>query len=271
MAVSVPLYGATCSGLGYLFGPQAWTDGSNTDLELAIAVVQPIEQVAATPGATTPIQWADIAKTPGTVVRVAAQRVNDQGEDVGDPIHIIGDGTAGSGRDAIADGDNDVVDWDITGVRVGSYVMTVTLEAPDGTTATAVSRDEDKGTNGVISVQSPLPAPTLTFTAPGNDDVTVNVGGTFDITWSDNGTANAQAVFTLGLDTDDDHESGNEVILLSDQPLSDDGDDGSFTFTVVDENGDAVPEGTYVVFAILDDSAHQIVTQEATGRLTVAP
>ena len=260
-----------CSGFDLLFGPLLNDDGSNTDLDLAVAVVQPAGTVTAGPGATTVIQWADIAKITGSTVRLTAQHQNDLTENIGNPIELIGDGTPGSGRDAIADGNNDVFEWDITGVRVGDYVITVTLEAPDGASATAASRDVDRGTTGIIRVITALPVPTLTFTAPGAADVTVNVGNTFDLTWTDNGTANADALLTLGLDTDADHAGGNEIILLRGQPLSTNDNTGLFTFSFVDENGDNVDNGTYTVFARIDDNANDIVTKEATGKLILAP
>ena len=272
VAACLPALGATCSGLGYLFGPLPAAGGSSaTSLDLAVAVALPSEPTTAAPGAATVIQWADIATMAGTVVRVTAQRQNDLEENVGDPIHLIGDGTPGSGRDALADGDADVFEWDITGVRVGDYVITVMLEAPDGTTATAVSRDTDRNTTGVLTVTTALPEPTLAFTAPGDADVNVATGTPFAITWTDNGTANADAVLMLGLDTDADHESGNEIVLLRDQLLSESNDGGQFTFSFVDENGDTVPDGTYTVFATLDDNANDVVTVEATGHLILNP
>jgi hypothetical protein len=263
----VSMLGANCLGYDPLFGPLPDAEQASTSLTTAVAVVQPAGPTTAAPGANPVIQWADIATVPATVVRVRAQRQNELAEDIGDPVHLIGDGTTGSGRDALADGEADKIQWDIIGVRVGDYVITVTIEAPDGTTASAVSRDEERGTEGVITVTTALPVPTLSFTAPGAGDSTVSAGDTFDITWTDNGTANTEALLTLGLDTDDDHQGGNEIILLRDQPLSDSDNAGQFTFNFLDQNGDAVADDTYTVFAILDDNANDPVTVEATGQL----
>ncbi len=271
IAAVPPMLGSTCSGLDYLFGTLPDPNASPTELTLAVTAVQPSGATTAAPGATTLIQWADIAETSGTVVRVSAVRIDSEGEVLDEPIHLIGDGTVGSGRDAVADGDNDIFNWDITGVRVGSYNIHITIEAPDGTTESVRSRDDDRGTTGVITITTPLPVPTLTFTAPGATDETVNEGTTFDITWTDNGTANADAMLTLGLDTDNDHDSGNEIILTSNQPLSQNDDTGQFTFSFVDEDGDAVSNDTYTVFASLDDSVNQIVTVGATGHLILEP
>jgi hypothetical protein len=237
---------------------------------LGIAIVQPSEAVTASPGVQAVIQWADVGAVTGTVVRVSAQRQNAIQENVGDPIQLVGDGTPGSGRDAVTDGDSDLFFWDFTGVRAGDYVITATIETPDGRTATAVSRDDARGTTGVLTIVTALPVPVLTFTAPAAD-VTVNTGGTTTITWTDNGTANADALVLLGLDVDTDHENGNEIVLLRDAPLSDDDNTGQFAFVRLDENGDTVPDGTYTVFAIVDDNANDPVTSVAAGKVIVAP
>lgn len=259
-----------CTIFDGIFGPLPIGDGSD-DADFGIAIVQPAEAVNATLGVATIIQWADLATLDGTTVRITAQRQNDTLEDVGDPIELVGDGTVGSGRDAIADGTNDFFEWDITGVRVGDYVITATLEAPDGTSAMVVSRDEDRGTVGVITVTTSLPVPELTFTAPGAADETVTTGNTFDITWTDNGTDNADALLTLGLDQDDDHNNGNEIFLVSNQPLSENDDNGMFTFAFEDENGATIADGDYTIFASLDDNANDIVIVEAEGMLRLNP
>ncbi|MFQ5429178.1 MAG: hypothetical protein ACE5E1_02610 [Phycisphaerae bacterium] len=260
-----------CTGFDLLFGPLPAEETPATDLDLGIAIVQPAQQVTTAPGVATIIQWADIASVEGTIVRVTAQRRNNLDEDDADPIELIGNGSPGTGRDAMSDGANDIFEWDINGVRVGDYVIIATIEAPDGTLMTVSSRDPDRNTNGSITVTTSLPAPTLTFSAPGATDETVTTGNTFDITWTDNGTANAAAVVVLGLDTDTDHRSGNEIVLLNNQPLSENGNAGQFTFFFQDENGAAVPDGTYTVFAIVDDQANDPVIVEAAGRLVLNP
>ncbi|MCB9852181.1 MAG: hypothetical protein H6819_03725 [Phycisphaerales bacterium] len=270
-AVTILAAVSGCTIFDFIFGPLPGDSNSNTDLTLGISIVQPASAVSATPGVATVIQWADIADVAGTVVRITAQRRNNLNENTADPIELVGDGTPGSGRDAIADGDNDFYEWDITGVRVGQYVIIATIESPEGDTQTVMSTDEDRGTTGAINVTTALPVPTLTFTAPGATDESVTTGNTFDITWTDNGATNADALVTLGLDTDDDHTSGNEIILVSNQALSESGNNGLFTFFFQDENGDTVPDGDYTVFAIVDDNANDIVTSEATGLLQVNP
>jgi hypothetical protein len=251
-------------------------DDSGTDLAIGISVVQPSVAVSAQSGTTTVLQWADIAKVPGTIVRLQAQRAATSGNTTlpdaftGPVIHLIGDGSPGSGRDALADGDNDKFTWDLTGVRVGSYVITVTIESPDGTTATAKSRDPDRNTSGVVNVTTTLPAPTLTFTNPGATDVTATPPTPVAMTWTDNGSSNPDALMVLGLDLDSDQGNSNEIILLRDL-LSTDGNNGSFNFVFVDEDGNEVPQGSYTVFARLDDNANDPVTVTATGKLIVAP
>ncbi len=271
LATLVATVAVGCTATDFFFGPIPTGTAAITDLDLGIAVVVPNATVTAALGVQTIVQWADIATVDGTVVRITAQRQNATNEDVGDPIQLVGDGTVGSGRDALADGDNDFVTWDVTGIRVGDYVIIATIESPDGTTSTVVSRDADRGTAGVITVTTSLPVPTLTFTAPGAADETVTTGNTFDIQWTDNGSSNPDAVVTLGLDTDSNHESGNEFILASGTPLSETGDTGQFTFIFQDENGATVPDDIYRVYAIIDDGANLPVTVEATGELVLNP
>ncbi|GMU34957.1 MAG: hypothetical protein AMXMBFR20_28290 [Planctomycetia bacterium] len=265
---------AGCTGEMLLYGalpPPKTSVNSPTSTTLAIGIVIPATPTTAAPGAAAIVQWADIATIAGTSVRIIAQRENSLGESTSDPIHLVGDGTVGSGRDALADGDGDRVEWDITGVRVGDYVITAIIESPDGETATAISRDTDRGTTGVLTVTTSLPVPTFTFTAPGATDVTVTTGNTFNITWTDNGNNNADARLTLGLDLDDDHDNGNEVILLSNDPLSNNGNTGTFTFSFLDQDGTTVPDGSYSVFAVVDDNANDPVERTATGRLILNP
>lgn len=268
-----------CTGDVWLYGAAAVPEDAsrNTELELGIAVVHPVGVETVNAGALATIQWADIASVAGTGVRVQAQRLAVSGNVTlpdaftGTVIFLIGDGTPGTGRDAVADGENDIFRWDTTGVRVGRYLITMTIEAPDGTSQTVKSLDPDRGTTGVVNITTTLPVPTLTFTAPGATDETVTTGNTFNITWTDNGNNNADARLTLGLDIDDNHSNGNEVILLSNDPLSTDGNSGSFTFNFLDQDGNGVADGTYTVFAQLDDNAHDVVTVEATGQLILNP
>lgn len=264
------LAGLGCTGLNFLFGPELFPQEKTTDLDLGIAIVNPATPTTTTVGVQTIVQWADIATIPGTVVRISAQRENNLAEPIGDPIQLVGDGTPGSGRDAIGDGENDKFVWDIVGVRVGDYVITATIEAPDGTTKTALSRDPDRGTTGIFTITTALPVPTFAFTAPAAD-TTVTTGNTTNIAWNDNGNANADALLTLGLDPDDDRDNGNEIILVRDQLLSEGGNTGQFTFAFLDENGNGVPDGTYTVFAIVDDNANDIVRATAAGQLLLNP
>lgn len=272
---SVILLGmAGCTGEFYLFGAEAIPDpsvNSPTGTTLAVSVVSPATPTTAAPGVAAIIRWADIATIPGTSVRVIAQRQNNLQENIGDPIQLVGDGSVGSGKDALADGDGDTFEWDITGVRVGDYLITAIIESPDGQSATALSRDDDRGTTGVLTVTTSLPVPAFTFTAPGATDVTVTTGNTFNITWTDNGNSNADARLTLGLDLDTDHDNGNEVILLSNDPLSNGGNTGTFVFGFLDEDGNTVPDGTYNVFAIVDDNANDPIERMATGLLLLNP
>lgn len=260
-----------CTGIDLFLGPLLGlgNQNNNNSIKLGIAIAEPNGQVNASAGVLTPIRWADIADIEGTVVRITAQRRNIDDEDTAEPIHLVGDGTTGSGRDALADGDNDIFQWDVAGVRVGTYVIVATIEAPDGETRTVQSRDPDRGTNSTITVTTALPIPTLAFTDPGNADVTVTSPTPFTITWTDNGPQNPDALVSIKLDPDTNHNNGNEITLVSAIPLSEDGTSGSFVFNFIDENGDLIASDTYNLFAVLDDGVNDPVTVNAVGQLVV--
>lgn len=249
-------------------------DNSNTTLDTAISIQLPTTELSVESGTKTTLAWSDIAKLSGTTVRLQAQRVASVGNPVsgygftGPVIHLIGDGTPGSGNDAVSDGVNDTFVWEVTGVRIGKYLITATIDAPDGTSKSAVSADSNHNTDGLIVVTTTLAAPTLTFTNPGATDVTATSPNPETLTWTDNGNTNANAQITLLLDPDSNHTSGNEIILAH-IPLSDDANAGSFDFNFVDESGNPVPGGTYTVAAQLDDNLHDITIVEATGKLIV--
>lgn len=222
----------------------------------AISVASPNTALNISAGVAGAVRWADIAPTAGTFVNVTAQKRNVVDEDIGAPIVLV------TNRDAQLDGTDDQFSWDPVGVRVGNYTIIATISAPDGQTATAESA-------AAFTVTTSLAVPSLTFTNPGAANVNFVAPGPLNITWTDNGNAATTAKLRLGLDLDFNHQEGDEIILATDQDLSADGNNGTFAFTGVDMNGAAVPAGSYVVFAILDDNINEIVTREATGRLVV--
>ena len=81
--------GIGCTPADLLFGPLPAGPRLNTELELAIAIAQPNQQITTATGVATIIQWADIATVPGTVVRITAQRQNNQNENTADPIELV--------------------------------------------------------------------------------------------------------------------------------------------------------------------------------------
>ena len=266
--------GVVLSPLGDQIIAASNVDNSNTKLDTAISIQLPTTELNVAAGTKTTLAWSDIAKLPGTTVRLQAQRVASVGNVIsgygftGPVINLIGDGSPGSGHDAVSDGVNDTFVWDVTGVRVGKYLITATIDAPDGTSKSAVSADSNHNTDGLIVVTTTLAAPTLTFTNPGANDVTATSPNPVTLTWTDNGNTNADAQITLLLDPDANHTSGNEIILAH-IPLSDNANTGSFDFNYVDENGNTVPGGTYTVAARLDDNVNDVVIVEATGKLNV--
>lgn len=256
--VALGLLSATvgCDGAAgryLLFG-----DTGEESIAPAVAMAEPNADTQASPGAPARIRWADVAETAGTVVTVRAVRRNNLGEATSPDIILV------DSRDAFPDGESDLFEWNIAGVRVGSYEISAEINAPDGKSATSVA-------GGRVVVITALPVPTLTFVVPGAFDVNFPAGGNVTLSWTDNGPSNTEAKLSLGLDLDFDHEEGDEIFLLRDQDLSAEGTTGNFSFTGIDENGAAIPAGTYVVFALLDDGANDPVFVNATGRLIIAP
>lgn len=245
--------GCSIPALLAIFGQ---TPGGNTPAPPAISVAVPNSDTNVNSGVGTLIRWADVAPVAGTTVNVVAQKRNAVLEDVGDPITLV------TNRDAQLDGTDDTFTWDVTGVRVGNYTIIATITAPDGRTA-------DDESNGRFVVTTTLTVPNLTFTNPAAADVNFTAPGPLNITWTDNGSTATTAKVKLGLDLNFNHTQGSEIILAENLDLSADGNTGTFAFTGVDKDGVTVPAGSYVVFAILDDTINEIVTKDATGKLIV--
>lgn len=229
-----------------------------------ISVVQPLTTRNAAPGAAATIQWADTATVAGTFVTLKVERIDPATRDKISEIVLI------PSRDALADGDSDKFDWDVSGIIVGNYSPVVRIESPDG-------QSQEKRAPGDFVITSALPVPTLTFTNPAATDVTIPAAGSATLTWTDNGVANASTLITLGLDTagTTDRNSGDEIIIARDIPASNDGNNGSFVFNRVDADGAAVVAGTYILFARLVDGLHdnlgKPITVDAVGRLVLSP
>lgn len=99
-----------------------------------VAVSAPATNATFSLGATVPVQWADVAGEDGTTINVDALRMNNNDELL-QTISIL------IGRDARADGESDILDWDTAGREAGRYRFRVTITAPDGQTA----QDESAG------------------------------------------------------------------------------------------------------------------------------
>jgi hypothetical protein len=266
---SAPAPHLALCGMLMLVSSGCWMDVLSLYLQqqfntrLDVSFVRPLTTQNASAGAAAQIQWVDVATQFGTVIDLRVDRVDPATRAVISQIVLL------TRQDALADGDADLFNWDVTGVVVGSYQPVIRLSAPDG-------RSIEKRATGDFNVQSALPVPLLAFSTPGGADVTVAAGGTLTIQWSDNGTMNPETRITLGLDLNSNHLEGNEILIVNNLPASDGGDSGSFVFSRVDANGAAGPPNTYFLFARLEDRAHDDGTGlpiivNATGRVIVAP
>lgn len=243
----------------YFLGASTTT---NPPPEMAITFVKPATTQNAPLGAPAEIQWADIAPVAGTFITLKVDRIDPTTREIISELQLI------ASRDAQADGDNDLFDWDVTGVIVGTYQPVITIQSPNGQTQTTSAP-------GDFNVTSTVPVPTLTFTNPGATDVTIPNPGSTTITWTDNGVANPDTRITLQLDPTSG-SSGDERTIAQNISAGADGNNGSFNFDRNDVDGNPVPPGTYTLIATLVDDIHDNgqggpITVSAVGRIILDP
>ncbi len=229
--------------------------------KLAITFVTPVTTQSVSAGAPATIQWADIASITGTFINLKVNRVDPATREVITTITLI------PSRDAIGDGDNDIFEWNVDGVIVGSYQPVIAIFSPEGGSQTTSAP-------GDFNVTSAIPAPTLTFTNPGATNVTIPNPGNLNITWTDNGSANPDTKITLQLDPTAG-TPGDERTIAQDISAAPD-NTGSFNFNRNDVNGNPVPPGTYTLTAILVDGIHDNgqggpITVSAVGKVILDP
>ncbi len=151
--------------------------------------------------------------------------------------------------------------WDTTGFAAGVYRTRVRA------LVAGIERGSDV-TDGTISIDG---APTFAFVAP-TTPVTVEPEGMVTIEYRADDPEGVGSV-QIGIDPDQDHESGNEQTLETRDLLAEDPNDPNATEMIewdgADADGERVDAGEYFVFAIVDDEAHPILVEEAAGVVTV--
>lgn len=248
--LSLGSLGSNCTPLFDLNAPdRAVTEGR----QLAAAIIAPNEDRAVSQGTIVGVEWSGANLTgEDAIATVLVRNRADRAETV-----LVG------GVRITSTGVHESIDWDTTGYDAGRYNIIVRIDA-------GALSDEDVS-DGVISING---APLFEFTEP-TTDVTLadqdpndtDREQTLTIRWSASDPDNDGSL-VLSIDSDSDHETGNETqILVRDIPGG--GGFDSFIWNGEDTGGDRVAEGTYFLFATVSDdtNAERFVT--ATGRVIV--
>jgi flagellar hook assembly protein FlgD len=146
--------------------------------------------------------------------------------------------------------------WDTTQMPPAKYVIYAEI--------TAGTRTERASASGRVKIDAP---PSFAFTQPASDATYTQGGDALTIAWTGSDhEGNGEA--TIGLDADTDHQSGNEIFLHEVQ-LTDTESEGSFDWTGNSLTGEAVPEGTYYLFALVRDDVNPERVVEASARISI--
>ncbi len=222
---------------------------------LAVSIKKPDADRRVAPGAEVVIDWAAANVTgEAGVLSLLVESRRDLLRTV-----LLADVAVGS------QGASGTYSWDTTGFS-GPYVIY-------GRLVTASRTVEERAT-GIITVDT---APLFVFEEP-KSNVTFTLGQSpvkpVNLAWTGR---DENAAYRVGLDRDTDHGAfeddpngtGRNEIILTTGTITTAQSDGSFSFEGKDRSGRDVPEGTYFIFAIVNDGVNPDLVVEAQGRLTV--
>lgn len=155
----------------------------------------------------------------------------------------------------------ETVEWDTSSFAAGEYAIRARIQRGQ--------QVRESTAEGRITVDE---VPTFQFTSP-TSDVTLNLDPNSDdqiiIRWEAR-DLEGEATAEVGLDPDEDHDSGNEVVLstttLTAELLSD-----SVRFVGDDADDEPVDEGVYLIYALVKDDVNPQFFVDAVGRVTVPP
>ncbi len=97
-----------------------------------VAIVFPLQGGNSFIGATVFLEWADIAVLEGTVITIEALEIDANDEIIRTELIL-------SGRDALADGDADIFEFDSSDQPPGRYQYRITISSPDGQSQAVVT------------------------------------------------------------------------------------------------------------------------------------
>ena len=222
---------------------------TGTATTLAIAILAPTQSRSVPIGTAVPIQWTatSLGDDEAIVTIVVEQRTNLAQSVVAGGIRLTGGGLTQTTL------------WDTSSFVNGEYAIRARIER-GGLLREATAE-------GRITVNE---RPEFEFTEPTEDttfDVDPNSDAQIIIRWRSRDLDDG-ATARVGLDTDEDHESGNEIELVT-RTLAGELVFDSFRFVGNDGAGEPVPEGTYFIYALVDDEINPKLDVRAQGRIII--
>ncbi|MBK8913272.1 MAG: hypothetical protein IPM64_01500 [Phycisphaerales bacterium] len=238
----LPVLGATC------LTPVETPDRiSNAATTVDLTFVRPATDRTVATGDVVAVEFLATNRTdqPGLATIFVENRTNLEQSILAADVEI-----SGVGRSI-------TVNWDTATFPPAQYSIRGTLRAAD--------RNRTANAAGRIRVDGP---PTLVFTAP-TEDTTLPASGeaTITIRWTVN-DPEGDGTIRIGLDPDLDHGSGNEIFILQKALVRDELRD-TLEWNGEDVEGDKVPEGTYRIFALIEDKFNPLVTADGLARVIV--
>ncbi len=232
---------------------------------LGVSVTSPSTDRAVTQGLVVRIEWTAFNQTGSEAIATLLVRSR---EDLSDTI--LSGGIRIEGQSATQS-----FDWDTTDFAPAQYLIRVRVEAGEETSEAEAGGEVTVDEPPTFEFDEPLIDTTLIFTdeddeSSDEEDPGTNLGeaeNELRIGWVSvdrDGTASAD----IGLDVDEDHESGNEIIITN-TPLSTDGDVDSFNFDGTDADGVDVQPATYFLYARITDPVNPDQIVQSPARITV--
>ncbi|MBI5866516.1 MAG: hypothetical protein HZB38_18765 [Planctomycetes bacterium] len=219
----------------------------------AISSVRPSASRTVGRGDIVEVEWTSVNNTSDdAIITVLVRKRDDRAE------------TILLGGVRVADiGDHQSIDWNTTDFVRGRYNVVIQIAAGDQST--------EEVSSAIITINEP---PTLGFTEPLTDTTLENDADLSDdetpkviIRWSGS-DPDGDGRMSLELDSDVNHDSGNEVVLVT-KDLPEVGTIDSFEFTGNDKDSSRVDAGTYAYFARLTDGKNAERLAEGLARITV--
>ncbi len=212
---------------------------------LGIAIHSPSVDRTVAQGTVVQIEWsaANLTAEPARVTLLAESRVD------------LSQTTLTTMDDVVGLTSLLVFEWDTSSVSSGQHVILARI--------TAAGRTEEATASGKLSINGPA---LFEFTAP-TEPRTLLAGETVTITWtasdSESGT-----IARIGIDLDENHDSGDEI-FITDAELNETSQEGTIEWDGTDTTGTQVDDGTYFLFALIDDGFNPVQRVPGLTQITV--